>query len=100
VSNARRPRRTLQHELDLIHGFHNPACCQAAGIVTRLVSTVETSWDGEEIPGWMRVAAASGLIPAQSSTDKQETPGVGTPRASTDRTSSPKDTGGCSAKFA
>jgi hypothetical protein len=75
--SIRRPRLSLQHQLDHQHGFAPPEC--PCGIGERLVLAVDLD---PVLEGWMRVATASGLLPAQRSLDKQETPGVSAPGAS------------------
>ena len=92
MSNKR--KISLQHELDHIHGFAPERCSCGASASVRLVHV--SASPGLIVDGPMRVAAASGLLPAQRSLDKQETPGVSAPEVSTSRNSSRQDPGGCS----
>jgi hypothetical protein len=94
VSKSKPRRKTLQHELNLIHGFHNPACCSARqpGDLG-LVLDVAVS---EDFAVWARVADAWGARITEGCQDKQETPEVGPSKVSTDRTLADREHGGCS----
>lgn len=95
MSNRR--KISLQHELDHIHGFAPDRCSCGLEATVRLVHV--SASPGLIVDGPMRVAAASGLLPAQrSSADKQETPEVAASEASTNRSRTHRGHGGCSTK--
>jgi hypothetical protein len=91
MSSARPRRVTLQHELDHLHGFAEGCTwCEDRGLV--LVVDVSPGFEG-----MTRVAAASGLLSARRSLDKQETPGTPIPEGlCTDRNPVAGDNDGCS----
>ena len=66
-NHARRPRFGLQHELDLIHGFHPDHCLCGAPpgwwVIERSDGTA-TRMPSKAGIGVQRIAAATGLMPA------------------------------------
>lgn len=93
MKNRKRARRTwpLQRQIDFGEGYWCPVCLALS--------------DGPEDHGPhylldLRVDPAFFDLILQACPDKQETPGAGTPKVSTNRARSNRGNGGCSAECA